>query len=123
MKDRKDKPVFDRCRKFGVFIVDEKGVAVRCFDERKKAFNWIGKHWPELDAASARRRIRTFGSYRQVRAFFDEQIRKGNANSEVLALMTYYCGVSTKKGFDLKNGHTFKIAGEDAVRRARTIKT
>ena len=122
MKDKKGKLVFDRCKKFGVFIVDGKGLAVRCFDERKKAFSWIGKHWPELKPAEARTRVRTFGAYWQVRRFFDEQIQKGNTNSEVLALMTYYCGVSTAKGMDLKNGHTFKIAGEDAVRRGRTIK-
>lgn len=115
MKDVKDKkPAFSRCKKFGVFIVDGKGLAVRCFDERKKAFNWIGKHWPELKPAEARTRVRTFGAYWQVRRFFDEQIQKGNTNSEVLALMTYYCGVSTKVGMDLKNGHTFKIAGEKA---------
>ena len=118
MKDKKDKPAFDRCKKFGVFIVDEKGLAVRCFDERKKAFNWIGKHWPELKPAEARTRIKTFGAYWRVRQFFDEQIQKGNPNSEVLTLMTYYGGVSTAKGMDLKNGHTFKIAGEDAVRRS-----
>lgn len=115
MKDRKEKPAFDRCKKFGVFIVDEKGLAVRCFDARKKAFNWIDKHWPELKPADARTRVRTFGSYRQVRAFFDEQIQKGNSNPEVLTLMTYYGGVSTAKGMDLKNGHTFKIVGEDAA--------
>ena len=70
MKDVKDKPAFDRCRKcrkFGVFIVDGEGLAVRCFDERKKAFNWIRKHWPELKPAEARTRIRTFGAYWQVR--------------------------------------------------------
>ena len=117
MKDKKEKPAFDRCKKFGVFIVDENGLAVRCFDERKKAFNWIQKHWPELKPAEARARVRTFGAYWQVRRFFDEQIQKGNSNSEVLTLMTYYGGVSTAKGMDLKNGHTFKIAGEDAVRR------
>lgn len=115
MKDKKDKPVFDRCKKFGVFIVDEKGVAVRCFDERKKAFNWIGKHWPDLDKDAARRRVRTFGSYWQVRTFFDEQIQRGNANAEVLTLMTYYCGVSTSRGLDLKNGHTFETVGENQV--------
>lgn len=117
MKDVKDKPAFDRCRKcrkFGVFIVDGEGLAVRCFDERKKAFNWIGKHWPELKPAEARTRVRTFGAYWQVRRFFDEQIQKGNPNAEVLTLMTYYCGVSTAKGMDLKNGHTFEIAGENA---------
>ena len=113
MKDKKDKPIFDRCKKFGVFIVDEKGVAVRCFDARKKAFNWIGKHWPDLDQEAARHRVRTFGSYRQVRVFFDEQIQRGNANAEVLTLMTYYGGVSTSRGLDLKNGHTFKIVGEN----------
>lgn len=112
MKDAKGKPAFDRCKKFGVFIVDEKGLAVRCFDEKKKAFNWIGKHWSDLGQEAARRRVRTFGSYRQVRAFFDEQIQKGNSNSEVLTLMTYYGGVSTAKGMDLKNGHTFEAAGE-----------
>lgn len=115
MKDKKDKPAFDRCKKFGVFIVDEKGVAVRCFDARKKAFNWIGKHWPDLDQEAVRRRVRTFGSYRQVRAFFDEQIQKGNVNSEVLTLMTYYGGVSTSRGLDLKNGHTFEAAGENKL--------
>lgn len=115
MKNAKDRPVFDRCRKFGVFIVDGEGLAVRCFDERKKAFNWIGKHWPELKPAEARTRVRTFGAYWQVRRFFDEQIQKGNSNSEVLTLMTYYGGVSTAKGMDLKNGHTFEIAGENAV--------
>ena len=114
MKNAKDRPAFDRCRKFGVFIVDGEGLAVRCFDERKKAFNWIGKHWPELKQAEARTRVRTFGAYRQVRRFFDEQIQKGNSNAEVLTLMTYYGGVSTAKGMDLKNGHTFKIAGEKA---------
>ena len=117
MKDVKDKPAFDRCRKcrkFGVFIVDGEGLAVRCFDERKKAFNWIGKHWPELKPAEARTRVRTFGAYWQVRLFFDEQIQKGNSNAEVLTLMTYYGGVSTAKGMDLKNGHTFEIAGENA---------
>ena len=117
MKGKKNKPAFDRCKKFGVFIVDEKGLAVRCFDEKKKAFNWIGKHWPELKPAEARTRIRTFGSYRQVSGFFDEQIQKGNTNSEVLTLMIYYCGVATGKGMDLKNGHTFKIADENAVCR------
>lgn len=117
MKDVKDKPAFDRCRKcrkFGVFIVDGEGLAVRCFDERKKAFNWIRKHWPELKPAEARTRVRTFGAYWQVRRFFDEQIQKGNSNAEVLTLMTYYGGVSTAKGMDLKNGHTFEIAGEKA---------
>ena len=117
MKDVKDKPAFDRCRKcrkFGVFIVDGEGLAVRCFDERKKAFNWIRKHWPELKPAEARTRVRTFGAYWQVRRFFDEQIQKGNSNAEVLTLMTYYGGVSTAKGMDLKNGHTFEIAGENA---------
>ena len=117
MKDVKDRPAFDRCRKcrkFGVFIVDGEGLAVRCFDERKKAFNWIGKHWPELRPAEARTRVRTFGAYWQVRRFFDEQIQKGKPNAEVLTLMTYYGGVSTAKGMDLKNGHTFKIAGEKA---------
>lgn len=118
MKDKKDKPAFDRCKKFGVFIIDEKGIAVRCFDERKKAFNWIGKHWPDLDKDAARRRVRTFGSYRQVRAFFDEQIQRGNANAEVLTLMTYYCGVSTSRGLDLKNGHTFETVGEYAIHRS-----
>ena len=117
MKDVKDRPAFDRCRKcrkFGVFIVDGEGLAVRCFDERKKAFNWIRKHWPELKPAEARTRVRTFGAYWQVRRFFDEQIQKGNPNAEVLTLMTYYSGVSTAKGMDLKNGHTFEIAGEKA---------
>ena len=117
MKDVKDKPAFDRCRKcrkFGVFIVDGEGLAVRCFDDRKKAFNWIRKHWPELKPAEARTRVRTFGAYWQVRRFFDEQIQKGNSNAEVLTLMTYYGGVSTAKGMDLKNGHTFEIAGEKA---------
>ena len=112
MKDKKDKPVFDRYKKFGVFIVDEKDIAVRCFDARKKAFNWIVKHWPDLDQEAVRRHVRTFGSYRQVRAFFDEQIQRGNANAEVLTLMTYYCGVSTSRGLDLKNGHTFETVGE-----------
>ena len=73
MKDKK--PAFSRCKKFGVFIVDGEGLAVRCFDERKKAFNWIGKHWPELKPAEAQTRVRTFGAYWQVRRFFDEQFR------------------------------------------------
>ena len=110
MKDKK--PAFSRYKKFGVFIVDGEGLAVRCFDERKKAFNWIGKHWPELKPAEAQTRVRTFGAYWQVRRVFDEQIQKGNTNAEVLTLMTYYGGVSTSRGLDLKNGHTFEAAGE-----------
>ena len=112
MKKQEEKKPFDRCKAFGVFIVDDEGVAVRCFNERRAARGWLEKHRPELRPSERNRLIRTFGSYRQVRQFFDQQIRLGCSDSEVLALMTYYCGVSTSRGFDLKNGHTFRLAGE-----------
>ena len=100
-------------KKFGVFIVDGDGIAVRCFDAKKSAWRWTDKHWPDLAQDEKKARIRTFRSYAQVRRFFDEQVRKGNANAEVLALMTYYCGTSTSRGMNLKNGHTFELAGKN----------
>lgn len=103
-------------KKFGVFIVDEKGIAVRCFNAKTAAWHWLDKHFPGLEQDEKKKRIYTFGSYSQVRRFWDEQIRLGNSNSEVLALMTYYCGVATKRGFDLRNGHTFELAGENPVK-------
>ena len=114
-----EKKGFDYQKRFGVFVVDGDGLAVRCFDEKKKAFSWIGKHWPSLEQAEARGRVRAFGSYRQVRRFFEEQIQKGNSDAEVLTLMTYYCGTATAKGLDLKNGHAFKTAGNAEAERAQ----
>ena len=99
-------------KKYGVFIVDEKGIAVRCFNHKMAAKGWLDKHYPDLDKNEKLKRIYTFGSYGQVRRFWDKQIELGCTNSEVLSLMTYYCGVSTSKGFDLKNGHTIGYSGE-----------
>jgi hypothetical protein len=94
----------DYQKRFGVFITDENGIAVRCFNARKAAYGWLHKHYPELNQDEKSKRIWTFGSRSQVRRFWDKQIQLGCTNSEVLALMTYYCGVSTAHGFDLKNG-------------------
>lgn len=105
----------DYQKKFGVFITDADGIVVRCFNAKKAAFGWLDKHCPELSREEKAKRVWTFSSYRKVSKFFEEQIRKGCTDSEVLALMTYYCGVSTKKGFDLKNGRT--IAGEKPAAR------
>ena len=100
-----------RYKKYGVFIVDEKGLAVRCFNARKAAVGWIEKHWPDLPSAEKRKRIWTFSSYPQVKRFFDRQITLGCTDSEILSLMTYYCGVSTAVGFDLKNGRSGRLNG------------
>jgi len=99
----KKKP-FDRYSRFGVFVTDGNGLIVKCLNRKDAARNWLDKHEPGLTPDEKRRRIRTFGSYRRVREAWDEQIRLGNTDAEVLAIMTYYCGVSTAKGFDLRRG-------------------
>lgn len=85
-------------------VVDGRGVAVRCFPAKPAAFGWIGKHWPGLGQREAAGRVKRLDSRGQADRFFAEQIRIGNSDPEVLALLTYYCGTSTEKGFDLANG-------------------
>ena len=104
MKMTKKQKYPDYQKRFGVFITDENGIVVRCFNAKKAAYGWLDKHYPELNQDIKSKRIWTFGSRSQVRRFWDKQIQLGCTNSEVLALMTYYCGVATAYGFDLKNG-------------------
>lgn len=121
IKNDKKKKFLTPEQAYGVFITDDAGIVVRVFDAKRSARNWLAKHRPELDDAAKSKLVRTFRSYRQVSDFFEEQIRLGCSDPEVLALMTYYCGCSTKRGFDLGNGHLLK-PGEKPRRRGRIIK-
>ena len=91
-------------KKYGVFIVDESGIAIRCFNRNGAALNWLNKHYPNLSIQEKYNRLYTFSSYTQVKKFYNKQIHLGCTDFNILALMTYYCGIATKEGFDLNNG-------------------
>ena len=120
MKNDKKKKFLTPEQAYGVFITDDAGIVVRVFDAKRSAQNWLAKHRPELDDAAKSKLVKTFRSYKQVSEFFEEQIRLGCSDPEVLALMTYYCGVSTRRGFDLSNGH-LRPPGENPPPRRRNM--
>lgn len=91
-------------RRFGVYILDENGVCVRCFNSKKAAWGWMDKHHPELTQDEKRKRIWTFGSRQQVLKFWNKQIALGCSDMDVLGCLTYYCGAATSRGIDLKAG-------------------
>lgn len=104
---------------FGAYVVDGGGVAVRCFEEKAAAFRWLDKHFPGLGPDERSRRVWTFGSRSQVSRFFKRQIDLGCADADVLSILTYYCGVATRRGFDLKNGRAEPLSAEAKTAEAR----
>ena len=90
--------------KYGVFIVNDNGICVRCFNRLGAANGWLDKHCKYLSDDEKQKRIWTFNSRNQVKRFFNKQILRGCVDKDVIACMCYYCGVATRFGLDLKNG-------------------
>ena len=100
----------------GFAVVDEGGRAVAVLPSEELALKEAGSLFPGLAPADAKRRIVRLRNRWGASRFFDEQARRGGAPSHVMALLTFYCGVATARGFDLERGLAFPIVGEGAGR-------
>jgi len=98
----------------GACVVDEKGLAVRALPTYAAAANWAKKHFPGLGEAERRKRIWSFASRTAAHRFFARQIELGCRDEDVLAMLTYFAGVSTERGLDVPAGRI------DREARART---
>lgn len=94
-----------KTRKFGVYVCDENGLAVRCFNRLVAAYSWLDKHYPDISQDEKKKRIWRFNTKRAVNHFFDKQIALGLIDRDVIACLLWYGGVSKNaNNLDLKNG-------------------
>ena len=103
MRKGNGKPAARRWWSFS-FALYEKGVAERALPDAKAVSNWLDKHHPGLSPEEKRKRTWTLSSRKAARKFFEEQIRLGCKDADVLAFVTLCDGTSTPWGLDLKRG-------------------
>ena len=94
-----------KVRKFGVYVCDENGLAVRCFNRLVAAYSWLDKHYSDISQDEKKKRIWRFNTKSAVNHFFDKQITLGLIDRDVIACLLWYGGVSKNaNNLDLKNG-------------------
>lgn len=96
--NRKKKRPYRGC----AVVTDDRGVAVRLLPDRDSASRWLDKHRPGLAAEEKRRLVKAVSSPRQASREFEEQVRLGCADADVLVMLTYFDGTSTRRGLDLR---------------------
>lgn len=100
----------------GCFMVkDEHGNVLKVFDEYFPCRNWIKKHYPDkLD----RMHVKQYRGKADVCAEFDRQMSLGLTDTDVIACMLWYGGISRTKDIDA-NGH---FIGPERARKAMNRK-
>ena len=86
------------------FALDENGVAERALPDAKAVSNWLDKHHPGLSPEEKKKRTWTLSSRKAAKKFFEDQIRLGCTDADVLAFVTLCDGTSTPWRLDLKRG-------------------
>lgn len=121
-RKRNGKPARRRRWSFA-FALDERGVAERALPDRGAAANWLDKHRPGLSPEEKKKRIWTLSSRKAARKFFEDQIRLGCADADVLAFVTLCDGTSTEWGLDLGSGRARRRNGKATEGTIKAWKT
>lgn len=99
-----------KAQKFGVYVCDENGLAIRCFNRLVAAYSWLDKHYSNLSQDEKKKRIWRFNTKKAVNHFFDTQMSLGLTDKDIIACLLWYCGISQDtSNLDLNNGRLKSI--------------
>jgi len=105
MKKRDGAKPRGKSRRFSMaFALDEAGVAARALPSVPAAENWLDKHFPGLSPEEKRKRVWRLTSRKGASKFFEDQIRRGCKDPEVLSFVELVEGVATPWRLDLRRG-------------------